>query len=253
MYKLIILSIFPILLFSQNIVYSLQVATFSDYEKARKYQRKVSRTVNNLFLYKTDSGYWTVRYGKENRRKDIVNLKKRSKSKLLKNSIPVPTSLKKIRNIQIIRTKKMLSEKDLLFNKDYQKMVNSQNIEIKTENISKIIKNVDGSFFVKNISEIQKEYKKIDTYTFNLKIGERIYIVQFGKYPYSKKANMIFNAKPKNSDINSVTLSNSVILFSVKLNRFKKSPAEIEKILLPILNSGRRNRNIRVKAYRLKN
>jgi len=223
-----ILLILPIFLLSKNIVYSLQIATFTEYNKADKYKKQFSNRLTGLFLYKTDSGYWTVRYGKEKSRKDILSVKKILKDKILQKAIPVPTSLSKL-DIGI-----------------------QKNTVVNIVKIPKVFTQKNNFFSTKIIS-LKNEYRKIDTYTFNLKVEARIYVVQFSEFPYSKRADKIFDSKPKSSNINSVILSNEMVIFSIKLNDIETSSAEIEKVLLPILNRGRRNSNIRVKAYRLKN
>ena len=221
----------PVFLYSSNIVYSLQIATFNEYNKANLYNIEISKKLKNTFLYKTDNGYWTVRYGQENSRKKIKAIKQSLNLKVLQKSVSVPTSLSKLE----LKTRPKVETPSIT------QIQTDKNIESK------------DSFFTEKIGTLNEEYKKIDTYTFNLKIGSRIYIVQFSDNPYNKMANMIFNLKPKSSDINSVTLSNKMVVFNIKLNNIDKSFEDIEKTILPILNSGRRNKNIRIKAYRLKN
>jgi len=215
MYKLIILLLLPIFLLGGNIVYSLQIATFSKLEKAQSFKNINIKKLKKIFLYKTDSGYWTVRYGQESRKSDIQSLKESSKIRLLKRGIIVPTAVKKL--------KKRLKRK---------------------KQIKKIAKIMDIDY---------QDNNKIDTFTFNIKVGSRIYVMQFGDFPFSNKANSIFNKKPTSSQLNTVILSSgNKVLFSAKLKRLNKSLSEIEKVILPILNKGRKDDNIRVKAFKLK-
>lgn len=213
MYKLIILFILPIFLLSEKVVYSLQIATFSKLAKAKSFKKRHIKQLKKIFIYKTDSGYFTIRYGQTSLKSEIQKVKKYSKTRLLQKAVVVPTSVKKLGRKK--------SRK-----KDFQK-------------ISEVVN-------FNNDSEI-------DTFTFNIKVGSRIYIIQFGDAPFSRKANFIFNKKPTSSQLNTITLSSgNKILFSAKLKSLNQSTSNIEKVILPILNKGRKDDNIRVKAFKLK-
>jgi len=224
MYKFLLLLILPILLFSGNVVYSLQIATFSKLDKAQSFKNRHIKELKKMFLYKTDSGYWTVRYGQKNRKSEIQKLKENTKNSLLRKAVIVPTSLKKLSQ------KKRASKRKL----QKKKKVRKKEVEIFQD-------------------YEQSSNNEIDTFTFNIKVGARIYIIQFGDFPFSRTANSIFNKKPTLSQLNTVILSSgNKVLFYSKLKNLDKSSAELESTILPILNKGRKDDNIRVKAFKLK-
>lgn len=223
MYKLIFIIIFSNSLFSGNISYSLQIATFKDFNKASAYKKRISNKLDT-FLYKTDSGYWTVRFGQEKSKNKAYKLKNKFNFKCLKKAIAVPTSLLKI----IKRVKKPKVKKCK----------------------KKLITNMQKNFFEKTMISLKEDRPKISTYTFQIVLHSRIYMIQFTNSKFSKRADEIFNEKPnKLSDV--VILSNDMIHLYVDIQNVKQSAEEIEKIILPILNKSRKSKTMRVKAYRI--
>jgi hypothetical protein len=206
-------------LYSQSL-YSLQLVTFKDFEKASKYQKNFANKIPDLFIYKTDRGYWTIRYKIESDRDRLLKIKRESNLKEIRNSLLVPTSIEKVGKIDKNREEEREKPKrDILKSK---------------------------------ISEIKETYHKIDTFTFNLKVDERIYVIQFTKYPYSRMADIVFNERPSQTNLNSLTISNNLVTIPISYGELELSSIDIEKEIPHILNVSRKNRDVRVKVFRVR-
>jgi hypothetical protein len=73
--------------------YSIQVGTFSKFEEAEKYLSKFNK---DFFVYQTDSGYWTVRFGIETSRAILEQMRKKAIFKEVQNGVIVPTDVSKV-------------------------------------------------------------------------------------------------------------------------------------------------------------
>ena len=220
---------------NSKIVYSIQVATFKNKEKANSFIKKHSEL--KYFAYRTDSGFWTIRIGKKKTKKEanifLTQLtKKYPKNKLIANGIIVPSSKKKI------------------LKKTFKKRKNN-NFAKKLPKLSKSIIKITLPTLPVTEEIIALNNEAINTYTFIIQIHVRIYVLQFGQAPFSKLANNIFEQKPQRDDLNTLKLSNSSEVFKINLDNKELKKSDYS-ILLPILNESRTNPNIRVKLYKYK-
>jgi hypothetical protein len=220
---------------NSQIVYSIQVATFKNKEKANSFIKKHSEL--NYFKYRTDSGFWTIRIGKKKTKKETNLLfkqliKKYPNNLLISNGIIVPSSKKKILQ-KIIKKKK---------NNNF-----AENLPKSAKSIIKIT--IPTLPVIEEI--VPTNIEEIDTYTFIIQIHIRIYVIQFGQAPFSELANNIFEKKPQRDDLNTLQLSNSSEVFKINLDNKELKKSDYS-ILLPILNESRTNPNIRVKLYKYK-
>jgi hypothetical protein len=217
---------------NSKIVYSIQVATFKNKEKANSFIKKHSEL--KYFVYRTDSGFWTIRIGKKKTKKEanifLTQLtKKYPKNLLIANGIIVPSSKKKIPH------------------RNKQRNNFAENLPKSAKSIIKIT--IPALPVVEEVIPVNSE--EIDTYTFIIQIHIRIYVIQFGQAPFSELANNIFEKKPQRDDLNTLKLSNSSEVFKINLDNKELKKSDYS-ILLPILNESRTNPNIRVKLYKYK-
>ena len=211
---------------SGKVLYSIQLATFVDKARASAELRNLEKKINHLFLYKTDRGYWTIRTEKKKRRDEVAKIQKNSKLKLVKKGIIVPSD---IRKIELVKKK---APPPISQTEEKQKVSPHNNPSQKNKN--------------------KDSYEPIDTYTFCLRVGTRIYVVQFSDNPDSHIAKTIFNTKPKKENLNVLIVSNSSIQIPITLGEFNSYQNQIEEALIPILDKARRDDHIRIKAYRIK-
>jgi len=230
MLKFIIsLTLFTLVILKAEIVYSIQLATFLDKKRAVSSLKNLSKKLDGLFIYKTDSGYWTIRIKKESIREKAKIFRDSSNLKIINKGVVVPSDVSKIDNYQ---KKKRFKQK----------------VEIKD-----IRRELPITSFLQNPIEEQKRVQKnIDTYTFHLRVGQRIYVIQFSDNPDSEMANRIFNEKPKVNNLNILIASNSSVRIPLNLGNLDIPQDKLKDIIIPILDKGRRSKNIRIKAYRVK-
>lgn len=221
---LLLFTIILLLGLKSSVVYSIQLATFVDKDRAISELENLSKEISNLFMYRTDRGYWTIRVQQENNREIVERYRESSTIEAIKRGVVVPSDISKISS--------------------YKK----SNQELKEEKKDYKI----SPFFEKKIDEQKSVYKKIDTYTFRLRVGQRIYVVQFSENPDSQMAQTLFEEKPKEIDLNVLIVSNSMVQIPINLGELDASQDEVEDAIIPILDKGRRSKNIRVKAYRVR-
>jgi len=263
------------MLFGGNIVYSIQLGTFNSKESAINGKNNMSQELEteDLFIYKTDRGLWTVRCNIGNDKNEVESVRKASSNKKILNGRVVPTDEDKLKldnsnYISSLNNKKSqvknqnsLPSSNLpeeILSQNNQK--NSSNLTI-DDNLNKIEKidkqkNVSNSekkdYFQKKIFELRESYKQIDSYTFRLKVGARVYVIQFTDNPNDEMATRLLNQRPSNTNLNTVSLSNGIVDIVVKLSDIEQSQSEIEKGVIAVLNESRKNPKIRIKAYRIK-
>jgi hypothetical protein len=208
-------------------LYSLQIATFRENSRAVEELTRLSKSIDELFLYQTDRGYWTIRYGKESSRNEAKAL--RGIDETLKYGVVVPSDSSKLFNNQKKVVEKRVKEPEVLDQKE-----------------------AIPPLFNRYISQFDNLNIKIDTYTFRIMVRKRVYVIQFLDNLESETADAIFNKRLNKSDINRVLLSNNLVEISFGLGNIEKNGDEIESIILPILNKSRKSQHIRVKAYRVK-
>ncbi|GEM_PF-2369135 len=279
-----------------NVIYSIQLGTFNSRESAVVGKNSLSReTKENLYVYKTDRGLWTVRYGIGENKNTVEQLRQKSKFDIIRRGRIVPTDETKLEGyLQKEQTDKKIestlqNKKDSLQenkNKDndsdeievpLKKVPQTENKNINnkinekkdlyndgalltpqitsSQNKSKNTKNLSNDkrdYFQNKISELKDSYKQIDSYTFRLKVGARVYVIQFTDNPNDEMANRLLNQKPTNQTLNTVSLSNGVVDILVQLSDIEDSQKEIENGIIAVLNESRKNQNIRIKAYRIK-
>jgi hypothetical protein len=235
MFKSIIIFLLFFNYLKSELFFSIQLATFQEKEKAELQKDIFNEKEIDVFLYKTDRGYFTLRKGKFKSREEAETFKKNSLEPIIKKGFIVPTSSEKLEQKETKIEKPKISEEPK---------------EIKVVPEKKDEPNLE--FFLNRIEELEGSYKRIDSFTFRLKIEKRVYVIQFSNNPKDEMATKIFNEKPTSKNIDSITLSNDLIHIFFELGEIEKSREEIERTLLPILNGSRKNENIRVKAYRLK-
>jgi hypothetical protein len=208
--KLVIL-ILPFFLYAGG-TYSLQIGTFFKKDSAEKFLERNQKRVRDrkLFLYKTDSGFWTVRYLISNNYGEVL----REKKSLSIKSVIVPTDIKKVK----MRKK---------------------------EETPKTIK-VDSKKEKAMILEMQKFNSDIvDSYTVFIQIRDMLYTVQYVKNynPLSEK--FLQNTTINKKFLNSLTLikdSSKIVvqLEEQNLERFKER-------ILGIVEQNKKVENLRIR------
>jgi hypothetical protein len=203
--------ILPFFLYAGG-TYSLQIGTFFKKDSAEKFLERNQKRVRDrkLFLYKTDSGFWTVRYLISNNYGEVL----REKKSLSIKSVIVPTDIKKV------------------------KMK-------KKEEASKTIK-VDSKKEKAMILEMQKFNSDIvDSYTVFIQIRDMLYTVQYVKNynPLSEK--FLQNTTINKKFLNSLTLikdSSKIVvqLEEQNLERFKER-------ILGIVEQNKKVENLRIR------
>ncbi len=80
-----------------NVIYSIQLGTFNSRESAVVGKNSLSReTKENLYVYKTDRGLWTVRYGIGENKNAVEQLRQKSKFDIIRRGCIVPTNETKL-------------------------------------------------------------------------------------------------------------------------------------------------------------
>ncbi len=280
-----------------NVMYSIQLGTFNNQESAINGKNSLAINIKeDLFVYKTDRGLWTVRCGVGNTKSEVESIRKKSTSQQVRNGRIVPTdenkleeynknyqsvnnnynnldsekiNNNKIKNNQNSKTSSaqqqtitttnnssssisdLLSQTEVKTNKNNnQKIDNLEKIEKPKTSVSSA--NDKKDYFQKKIFELRESYRQIDSYTFRLKVGARVYVIQFTDNPNDELANRLLNQKPTNANLNTVSLSNGIIDILVQLSDIEQSQNDIEKGVIAVLNESRKNPKIRIKAYRIK-
>ncbi len=240
-----------------EIYYSLQLATFLDKQRARLELQRLSKNIDGLFLYRTDSGYWTIRVEKKQNRDEVAKFRKNSDISIIRRGLIVPSDSKKIGNSQKIEnigdTKKIEETRE---NKKRDENIavskKPPSISLEKREIPEIEpRQIQPKQVEKKDREIYK-YEPIDTYTFRIRVGNRIYVIQFSDNPDSEMAKTVFDEKPRRSNLNLLIVSNSSVQIPIHLGDLTPYQGKIERAIIPILDKARRDNHIRVKAYRIK-
>ena len=272
-YSIFMLFIFLIPLNAKT--YSLQLATFTSKENAIDgYKRLKFKEKDSVFLYKTDRGYWTLRYYLSESYSHLKKYKNRSKEKIIKNSLVAVTTESKIifmkngvSNIinpfgeieEKTKTEKKISSKPKPKQEDKTKEIVKTFQKKKTENLevtfeefvdSKEETAIEENIILERIKKLNKDSYKISHFTFQIAVKNYMFLIQFGKPPYDFNANSVFQLNSRLGDQSALTISNENGHLVFVFEKSVKSEDERELKIRKLLRKIRKNPNVRVKVFR---